>query len=380
MMWPRSAMASQLGMLVLHTATAMLVLHTATAAADEAWHSSTPAASSTAAAHGAAIYTPALFFVSPTGSDEAAGTSAAHPFATIEHALSGARGAKAGATITLLDGLYPLRAPVRITGADAGPGRPLTLQAHQGAGARPVLSGGASITGWIWDSGAGLWRAPMPAVFKGSTVLRQLWVGGERLARPTISLGAQLNATTAGDLAVLGASQPPANQSKLIGYVTGDPRAARDWAHGQVEGVFNGSAQEWCEHRCTVARTVAINASHTLIVMTQPCFEIGMRRSGWSEKTPTAKGLGVPNYWENVHAALAPAEWCLNMSARTVDYMPVPRGTKAPASSSPEVQGAVAPLLEMILHVVNATNVVVRGLGLEHSAWHLGSKGYISSQ
>ena len=128
-MWRRSAMASQLG---------MLVLHTATAAADEARHSSTPAASSTAAAHGAAI-TPALFFVSPTGSDEAAGTSAAHPFATIEHALSGARGAKAGATITLLDGLYPLRAPVRITGADAGPGRPLTLQAHQGAGARPVL-------------------------------------------------------------------------------------------------------------------------------------------------------------------------------------------------------------------------------------------------
>jgi hypothetical protein len=314
----------------------------------------------------------ASFFVSPGGDDFSAG-SAALPFATLERALAGVRAepARLGATITLLDGIYPLRAPVRVTDAHADAARPLTLRA---AGVGAVLSGGVAITGWRWDNSAGLWRAPIPPEFNGSAALRQLFVGGQRLLRTAAPPRGALNVTMAADLAAHSPAQP-ANQSKLVGYVTTD-LSVRDWAPGQVEGVYNGTAQEWCEHRCGVARTAAINATATLIVMQQPCFEVGMRRSGWSEATPAAKGLGVPNYWENIHGALVAGRWCLNTTARTVDVKPAVLGE----AGDPSVLGAVAPLLETLLHVAGTSHVSVVGLGLEHAAWHLGSKGYISSQ
>ena len=81
------------------------------------------------------------FFVLPTGSDSAGGTSAATPFASVERAMLAARQvADGGATITLLAGTYRLQVPIRITAADSGPARPLILRAANDHAA--VLSGG----------------------------------------------------------------------------------------------------------------------------------------------------------------------------------------------------------------------------------------------
>ena len=84
-------------------------------------------------------------------------------------------------------------------------------------------------------------------------LVRQLFVGGQRLLRTAAPPRGALNVTTAADLAAHSPARP-ANQSKLVGYVTGD-LSVRDWAPEQVEGVYNGTAQEWCEHRCGVAWT-----------------------------------------------------------------------------------------------------------------------------
>ena len=313
----------------------------------------------------------AVFFVSPAGSDAGAGTSLSTPFATLERALSAVREQTAGSTIQVLDGVHLLRAPVKITAAESGPDRPLTLQ---GAG-NGVLSGGVPVTGWTWHSDAGLWKAPVPPEFSGNATMRQLFVGGERLQRSKATVHGSLNVTTAADLASFRPT-PATNSSALVGYVSSD-LSVRSWQPGQVEGVYNGTAQEWCEHRCGVAKTVALNGTATLIVMEQPCFELAMTRSGWRTSTPSAKGVGLPHYWENVHSALAPGEWSLNASAGTVDAMPLQPG----AAGNPELLGAISPLTETLLHLAGTANVHVEGLRLEHAAWHLSrSTGYVSTQ
>jgi hypothetical protein len=313
------------------------------------------------------------FFVSPGGHDGAAGSRAA-PFASLEHALAAARKETGctSTTITLAAGVYRLSQTVRITAADAGPSHPLTIQASPGA----VLSGGVVVSGWT-KHGA-MWRAPIPAGFTGGTAaLRQLFVGGQRVPRPAAVLVGSVNATaSAADVAVLPAASRPTAPA-LVGYITTDS-SVRAWAPDTVEAVYNGTAQEWTEHRCGVARTVPVNATSTLIVMAQPCFEMAMRRSGWTEASPAAPGVGIPHYFENLRSALAPGQWCINSTAGTVDLKPA----AAAAGESPGKHGAVAPALESLLHIAGASHVTIADVGFEHSAWHQPSTGvgYVSTQ
>ena len=313
-------------------------------------------------------------FVSPKGDDTAAGSQAA-PFRTIEHALATARG-QAGRTatvITLLAGDYNLSQTIEITAADAGPAHPLTLTAQGSA----VLSGGVAVEGWVWDAAAGVWSAPLPPAFgAGKAPLRQLFVGGRRVPRPAVALAGAVNATTAADVSVIPAASRPSDP-KLVGYVATDADV-RGWAPNAVEAVYNGTAQEWTEHRCGVSHVLPINESATLIVMRQPCFELAMRRSGWSEKQPSAAGVGIPHFFENVRSALSPGQWCANSTAGTVDFRPL----TASAGESPGEQGAVAPALESLLHIVGASHVRVAGIGLEHAAWFQPSTdtGYVGTQ
>lgn len=78
---------------------------------------------------------------------------------------------------------------------------------------------GAELKSWVWDGAAGLWRGPIPPEFVGSAMVRQLYVAGQRLRRPTAPLRGNLNATTAADLAVLTGTQTKPNCSALVGYV-----------------------------------------------------------------------------------------------------------------------------------------------------------------
>jgi len=83
------------------------------------------------------------FYVSPAGSDAAAGTQGA-PFASLPRALAATRAAAPPATIVLRGGTYFLAAPLELGAADSV----LTLQAYPGEA--PVISGGAPLAGLRW--------------------------------------------------------------------------------------------------------------------------------------------------------------------------------------------------------------------------------------
>ena len=109
---------------------------------------------------------PPVLFVSPNGSDHAAGTLKA-PFATVARAQQAVRALKGkgdGArqrpvTVYLRGGTYFLAQPLLFTPEDSGTAAaPVTFAAY--AGETPVLSGGRPVTGWRRVSGS-LWCAPV---------------------------------------------------------------------------------------------------------------------------------------------------------------------------------------------------------------------------
>src|SRR5437660_11598561 len=102
------------------------------------------------AAPAVAAAAPVHFFVSPTGSDSNAGTSAASPFQTLQKAQSAVRAvdqASSGPiTVDLAGGDYRLSTPLAFTAADSGTNGTIIWEAESGT--QPVVSGGVRVTGW----------------------------------------------------------------------------------------------------------------------------------------------------------------------------------------------------------------------------------------
>lgn len=309
--------------------------------------------------------TPREVILSPSGSDAHGQGTAAAPFATLARALAASR-SRSAKTITFLNGTYRLAAPVDLGADDAG----LLLRAAHPGGA--VLSGGVPLTNWTQAPGAPtLWRAPLAVPQGHAPLLRQLYVEGVRAARPSCVLRGPVNATRDADVAVLGPDRP--KDAALVGYVSVDP-LVRDWTQAMgVEGIYNGTAQEWTEHRCTVARVVAINASASLLVIAQPCFTIAMVRSGWTAEGGGA-GVGVPHYWESCGAPREPQQWRQLPAAGGAARVELMLGPERPPSQ------AVAPLVDgPLLRMSGADHVTVDGLGFEHATWlqPSGGLGYV---
>ena len=138
-------------------------------------------------------------WVSPAGSDRAAGTQTA-PKKTLTAALRQARelrrtqpdAVKGGITIYLAPGEHALYEPVFIRPEDSGtPDSPTVITttgtsvaATNAAVQSPqaILSGGVSVSGWRKIKGK-LWVADVP-MFNGTPLtFRQLWVNGQKAVR-----------------------------------------------------------------------------------------------------------------------------------------------------------------------------------------------------
>lgn len=85
------------------------------------------------------------FYVSPSGSDSAAGSVSA-PFKTLPRALAATRSSGGGGSIVLRGGTHFLSAPLVLDGRDSG----LTMQAYSGEAA--WLSRGVPLAGLTWTS------------------------------------------------------------------------------------------------------------------------------------------------------------------------------------------------------------------------------------
>jgi hypothetical protein len=113
-----------------------------------------------------------VVYVSPCGDDHNPGTKA-KPFATLARARDAARELPHPVSVRLADGTHALAAPLTLTPQDSG------VRFEAAAGARPVLSGGACVTGWR-QADERLWAADVPWLKGRAEPFTQLFVNGER--------------------------------------------------------------------------------------------------------------------------------------------------------------------------------------------------------
>ncbi|MFI6295589.1 right-handed parallel beta-helix repeat-containing protein [Nonomuraea sp. NPDC050790] len=260
-----------------------------------------------------------MIFVDPSGDDSGPGTIE-RPFATLERARA------AGGVITLRAGVHRLTETLRLTEADSG----IVIQAHGYGTAVPekvVVSGGTPITGWR-EGADGVWRAAAPA-----TPVRQLYVGGRRAERASISLAE--TAITATE----------------TGYVLEE---AVDWP-GAVEFVYRG-AYPWSEARIPVA-----SISGTTVTMAEPAFGRA-RRLYHSIITWEGGGehyaVDAPTSAENSPAFLTPGTFAV--SEGVLHYLPLPGET---------LDEVVAPVLETLVRAEGVRGAALRGITFAEAAW-----------
>jgi hypothetical protein len=129
---------------------------------------------------------PVHLYVASDGNDAHPGTRA-RPFATLHRAQRAVRRLpdrmRREVVVTLADGIYRLKRPLKLTALDSGrDGHAVLWRAAPGA--KPVLSGGRRIRGWrLYDADRGIYRAPAPGLRT-----RQLYVDGRRATRARASV------------------------------------------------------------------------------------------------------------------------------------------------------------------------------------------------
>ncbi len=146
------------------------------------------------------------YYLSPEGSDAAAGTSDA-PLATIAGARDRIRadkdaGISAQWTVYIRPGIYPITEPIVFEPRDSGAeGAPIRYVGETGPDSRypfPVISGGIEITGWS-DAGDGVWSADLPVVEGEPLYFEQLFVGDRRAERAREPNSGYLNVVSGHD-------------------------------------------------------------------------------------------------------------------------------------------------------------------------------------
>ena len=264
-----------------------------------------PIAVLTLPAHAATAVT---YFVSPTGSDDNTGTSAAAPFRTLTKAQTAVRAIDTSTsgpiTVTLAGGVYRLTKTLTFTAADSGGGTAGTVWWKAAAGQTPVISGGAHITGWARTStGSNIWSAPAPTGLD----TRQLYVDGVRAQRATGALPVSVTQTA-------------------TGYTTASSNPMAGWRNpSAIEFVYRGGLGLWTEPRCPVA-----SVTSTAITMAQPCWNNSTQRvmrtddSGRTYNLVGRKSITeAPTAVENSYELLDRAgEFYLDKSEHRFYYIP----------------------------------------------------------
>jgi hypothetical protein len=318
--------------------------------------------------------------VAPDGNDTADG-GAGRPVATLRRALDrvreirGVEPDRAGEIVVeVAAGRYELAATLEITPADSGTAAAPTV-IRAAAGARPVFSGGRTISGWaVEDSPTGpCWVAELPEVAAGSWSFAQLFVDGQRRFRPVVPAEGWFE---------IAAELPPSEASAGKGhdrFVCRGDELCSDWANlGDVEVVG--------VHRWTMSRIP--------IRSLEPGSPAGEGQGG--EGAAAAGDLVTVNLaghtraltaWcsfpkgnrfraENVREALGrPGSWYLDRPTGRLTYCPL-------AGERPETAVVVAPRLDtlVVIRGDRATGKPVEhlrfeGLCFAHGNWTLPAGG-----
>ena len=259
----------------------------------------------------------ATLYVSPTGNDAWSGTLARPnagrtdgPLASLVGARDAIRKRRALSVggvptpihVVIAQGDYPISAPLVLEPQDSGTASaPISYEAAKGA--RPVINGGRTITGW--KQGAdGIWTAQVPAVGQGTWYFEQLWVNGRRATRacsPNTGFYFAAGSARVGD--------DPAH---------GDPATLKDRAFRarpeDIAPLLSLSAKQLNDVTLT-SYAIWTSARDRLAAIDRASSTVALAGTHW----------GVTRYrLENYKAALdAPGEWFLDRDG-TLYYKPLP--------------------------------------------------------
>ena len=287
----------------------------------------------------ATSYPTADLFVSPSGADGAAGTSAdPTTLVGVEAKIAAlAPGRTMPIVVFLEDGTY---APwtLHVSGTAQAP-----VVFTAAPGAHPVISGGKAITGWTKTTinGVAAWRAPAT----GLAPFEQLWVDGVRRYRPTTTPGAYLyNANTT-------------TTFTSFSFANSDVTNFYDLASVEIDAFEN-----WTMPRMHVASVDPTQHVVTVVGSTNTTMFHGFM--------PQHRYLV-----ENVKEALSqPGQWYLDRLAKEIDYVP------ASPTEDPNTESVIAPQSPTLLAAKNVSHVVLSGLTFSYANWTVPQQGWTDSQ
>jgi len=296
---------------------------------------------------------PIIISVSPGGSDDGDG-SVARPLATLEQAQLAVRRISRDhdVTVSVADGTYRLKAPLRFSAADGGQNG-YTVRWEAAPGAHPILSGGTQVGGWkLADKDRGIWSAD---IARGIDP-RQLWVAGHMAPRAAIRA----------------------------------PRQAfqfHDWGIEIVDPAWRFLGQLPDQHRIEVESTGWFTDRHAMIdriegnriIMQQP----GWRNNlvGYDTFARSVWGDSAGLFFANALALLRqPGQWFADPAAGKLYYKPK-------AGEDMRRIEVVLPRLEALVSIAGSYDDPVKdlqfnGLSFRHTSWLLpsGPEGYASQQ
>ena len=318
-------------------------------------------------------------WVSPAGSDRAAGTQAA-PKKTLTAALRQARElrrtqpdvVKGGITIYLAPGEHALYEPVFIRPEDSGtPDSPTVITtagtsvaATNAAVQTPqaILSGGVSVSGWKKSKGK-LWVADVP-MFNGTPLtFRQLWVNGQKAVR----------------------ARDVADFEKMHRIINNDPVNEILWVPSQAVASIRKAPfaemvlhQMWCVANLRI-KSIEIHGDSAAVRFHNPESRIQFEHP-WPRPMVTTDGHNSAFYLTNAIELLdSPGEWYHDIRSHKLYYYPRQGEDMAKAT-------AVVPAVETLVQVEGTLDrpvqhVTFRNVSFQYTTWTRPSeKGHVPLQ
>ncbi|MDD5674667.1 MAG: right-handed parallel beta-helix repeat-containing protein [Chitinivibrionales bacterium] len=242
---------------------------------------------------GPAFAAMATFYVSPTGSDQAAGTQSA-PFATLAKAMAAVKTVNASMTgdivVYLRGGSYMVTSTLAFAAADGGKnGFNVIYRAYPGE--KPVISGGRQISGF---TGTGnIKSVTIPEVSAGTWYFNSLFVNDNRATRARSSILTMAAANGAGNSFTYGGSDMTDYQNPADVMVT--------WYE------FFATYESYISSLNTSLKSVTLSSSFP--------YPLGQNSAG----------DGNRYFVENAYELLdSPGEWYLNRQTGVLYYYPLP--------------------------------------------------------
>lgn len=316
------------------------------------------------------------FYVAPSGNDQWSGRLPAPndqktdgPFATLARARDAVRQLRGSSSpdrpvaVLLRGGVYRFEQPLVLRPEDSGTAAsPTVYQAYPNE--KPILSGGRAISGWK-PAGDGVWMADLPEVKAGRWTFRQLFVNGQRRARPRLPKeGCWTVAET-----------PKIDTSGWVGNL---PTDSDQWAKrsfqfrpgdlqpgwANLDDVEVVVLQFWMEARLRIQK---IDAGKHAVLFTGGSW----RPLTWSW------GYQVENVCEAFQSA---GTWYLDRKAGLLAYRPLP-------GEEPAKLEVIAPVAEQLVRFEGdplsgrtVRHVTVSGLAFYHTHWPLPPQGQACTQ